>query len=61
MDYVTQLRMEYAKALLVKQRHKVKDIAGMAGYMNVSSFIRRFKQCYGVTPEQYAKGNTSEG
>jgi len=60
MEYVTQLRMEDAKILLAKQKYKLEDIAGMVGYMNVSSFIRRFKQYYGTTPGQYAKDNISE-
>jgi AraC-like DNA-binding protein len=55
VDYVTELRMERAKELLRLQKYKLDDVAGMTGYMNVSSFIRRFKQYTGVTPGQYAR------
>jgi len=60
VDYVIGLRMEHAKTLLKMQKHKLDDIAGMTGYLNTSSFIRRFKQYYGITPGQYAKEDTPD-
>jgi len=55
IECITELRMERAKNLLKLQKYKLDEISGMTGYLNTSSFIRRFKQYYGVTPGQYAK------
>lgn len=52
-DYLTMLRMEHAKKLLKKTERSIKDICADAGYSDVSSFIRRFKQYSGITPLQY--------
>ncbi len=46
--------MEKAKELLDTTDLPLKDIVAAVGYSNVSSFIRRFKQLYGVTPRRYA-------
>lgn len=54
-DYVTYLRMEKTKILLVTTDMPLKDIAEDVGYTNVSSFIRRFKQLTGLTPGEYRK------
>ena len=53
IDYVTFLRLEKAKQLLVLSDLQLKDIATKVGYFNVSSFIRRFKQIIGTTPGEY--------
>ena len=54
LNYYTGLRMEKAKELLDTTDLPLKDIVAAVGYSNVSSFIRRFKQLYGVTPRRYA-------
>ncbi len=53
IDYYTRLRMEKAGILLEDQSRKIDDIAASVGYLNTSSFIRRFKQYYGISPRQY--------
>lgn len=52
-----QIRMRHACELLVKSSWGVDDVALMVGYRDVSSFIRRFRREFGVTPLQYRKGN----
>ncbi len=52
-DYVTRLRMEAAKQLLVESKKPVQDIAIEVGYYSVSSFIRKFRSETGTTPGQY--------
>lgn len=56
-DYLTELRMLYAKELLLQdqQKYTINEIVGMIGYLNTSSFIRKFKSIYGLTPGQYIK------
>lgn len=56
IEYYTSLRMEQAKILLADPQNKIDDIALQVGYLNTSSFIRRFKQCYGISPRQYTQG-----
>lgn len=61
LDYITTLKMEKAKNLLLTSNMTLKDIAEQIGYVNVSSFIRRFKQVTGMTPGEYKKNNTKMG
>ncbi|MGG1515581.1 AraC family transcriptional regulator [Paenibacillus oryzisoli] len=49
-DYVNDLRMHKAKTLLTDTPMNLQQVAYNVGYMNLSSFIRKFKQTTGVTP-----------
>lgn len=55
LDYVTDLKITKAKHLLETTDLTLKYIAEQVGYLNVSSFIRRFKQVTGLTPGEYKK------
>jgi AraC-like DNA-binding protein len=57
INYITYLRIEKAKHLLVTTDFPIKKISESSGYYNVSSFIRRFKQVTGVTPGKYREDN----
>lgn len=57
-DYVNRLRMDKAKELLAESDLDLKDIAATVGYLNLSSFIRKFKQTTGVTPGAYRDVNS---
>lgn len=50
-----QIRMREAKRLLVETNIPVKNIVVMAGYVDVSNFIRKFKRQEGETPLAYRK------
>lgn len=52
-ELATELRMDAAKEMLRNSQLPVNQISAQIGYDNVSSFIRRFKQIYGVTPGNY--------
>ena len=54
LDYTTQLKMELATKLL-QQGLNLQQVSLQVGYLNVSSFIRRFKQTMGMTPGEYKK------
>lgn len=58
LSYLIQIRMKKAASLLVETDLNVNNIAQQTGYYNTSSFIRRFKQYYGVTPKEYQKINS---
>jgi AraC-like DNA-binding protein len=49
MEYLTNRRMETAKALILDGKHKIGEIADSLGY-SPYSFSRAFKKKYGVTP-----------
>ena len=55
LEYITNLKMNRAKELLLSTSLPLKDVAEQIGYVNVSSFIRRFKQVTGMTPGEYKK------
>lgn len=59
LDFSTEYRMTEAKKLLSDSALALKDISCQVGYYNVSSFIRRFKQLYGITPGDYRKNRSS--
>lgn len=54
-DYLTKLRMEYAKKLLQEGTLSVAEISQAVGYSSVSYFIRLFKNTTGTTPAKYLK------
>ncbi|ANY68439.1 hypothetical protein BBD42_19650 [Paenibacillus sp. BIHB 4019] len=51
--YLTALRIERAKQLLLSQTARVREIAGRVGFGDEYYFSRRFKQTTGLTPTQY--------
>ena len=53
VDYLTNLRMEKAKELLLDIRYSISDVAGFTGYQNAKYFGRVFKKNVGVTPSKY--------
>lgn len=53
LEYLIDLRIRQAKELLHSTDMTVKEISVSVGYYNDSSFIRRFKQHEGVTPNEY--------
>jgi AraC-like DNA-binding protein len=54
IQYVTQKRMEKAKALLQHTDYSIQMIAENVGYSDVSAFSRRFSHCFGLTPTQFS-------
>lgn len=55
LNYYTQLRMDKARHLLDTTEMSLREVVADVGYANTSSFIRRFKQLYGITPGEYKK------
>jgi YesN/AraC family two-component response regulator len=53
IKYVSDLRMNRVKELLVYTDKQVKDIVSEVGYMDTPSFLRKFKAAEGKTPGQY--------
>jgi YesN/AraC family two-component response regulator len=55
LEYVNQVRIDYAKELLQDQDMPIKDIVKQVGYVDASSFTRKFKTIVGLTPGEYRK------
>lgn len=52
-DYLVNLRIEYAKILLLQENMAVEDVCRKVGYSSVSYFTRLFKKKTGETPAKY--------
>lgn len=53
IDYVTELRMDYAAELLMTTDKTELEISSLVGYDSFCFFINRFKQKFGTTPRKY--------
>ena len=56
VEYLTGLRMEYAKNLLREKEKSIKQICVESGYSDPNYFSRIFKKTVGVTPSEYREG-----
>ncbi|HOV77100.1 MAG TPA: AraC family transcriptional regulator, partial [Sedimentisphaerales bacterium] len=57
IDYVTSVRIERAKALLLDTDRSCTEIGFLAGYNNPSYFTRTFRRFTGMTPRQFRAQN----
>jgi AraC-like DNA-binding protein len=55
LQYKTQLKIDYAKYLLVGTLLKISEISAMSGFSDSLYFSRVFKKQTGVSPEQYRR------
>lgn len=55
-DYVTQCRMNKAKAHLRETNLKIYEVAALSGYVSAKHFMAVFKEVVGMTPTQYREG-----
>ena len=56
-EYLWNMRARKAMSLLTETDQTVDQIAASVGYVNVSSFRRKFKQEMGVSPSEYREGH----
>jgi two-component system, response regulator YesN len=54
-EYLVEYRMSKAAILLKSDEAKIYEVAHQVGYNNISSFIKQFKQTYGMTPAECRK------
>ena len=55
LQYINNLRLEYACSMLSKTNHKIIYISNKVGFPSISRFNTQFKKKYGVTPVEYRK------
>ena len=53
IQYVTMIRMDKARELLVDTDMPIKEIVFQIGYIDSANFVRKFKGYEGITPGQY--------
>jgi two-component system response regulator YesN len=61
IDYVTGVRIEQAKELLLGTDQSCTEICFQVGYSNQSYFTRTFKSVVGLTPRQFRVQNLRRG
>lgn len=54
-EFVTRLRIEHAKKLLLAGNHSVTDICFEAGYESLGSFSTRFRSLTGLSPAAFRR------
>jgi two-component system response regulator YesN len=57
LDYVTRLRIEKARELLLSTELKIYDISLEVGYTDTKYFSKLFKKYYGEVPSKYRERN----
>jgi AraC-like DNA-binding protein len=60
IDYLTNLKLNYCRNLLVNTNLKVEEISNIMGYSTPQYFISRFKIMFGCTPYKYRQKNISK-
>lgn len=53
IDYVTNLKLNHCRNLLINTNLKVEEISDIMKYSSPQYFISRFKMMFGCTPKQY--------
>ncbi|NLY18256.1 MAG: response regulator [Clostridiaceae bacterium] len=56
VEYLTTVRMEQAKKLLLDYNYKIYEIGGLVGYKSIKHFSQVFKKYTGMTPTEFRKG-----
>lgn len=59
LDYLTELRMDAAKELLLDPLRSTAEVANMVGYESANYFTRAFKKKVGMTPTDYRRNAAS--
>lgn len=59
-EYITNLRIAYAKSLLIETDLPIRDIVNAVGYADTPTFNKRFKKYVGVTPGNFRSGKKEE-
>ncbi|WP_109831245.1 helix-turn-helix transcriptional regulator [Reichenbachiella versicolor] len=53
VEHLNEVRVAYAKKLLIKSDKEVSEVSKAVGYDNKHYFIRLFKNEYGMSPEKF--------
>ena len=59
-QYITELRIDRAKSLLLSGDMSISDISNALGFNDYFYFLKTFKRVTGVTPKQYRQEQSLE-
>ncbi|WP_168123155.1 helix-turn-helix domain-containing protein [Paenibacillus sp. HB172176] len=59
-DYISELRVQAAKELLVSSKLTVNDISERVGFYNRTTFLRTFRKFEGLSPNQYRQKQAAQ-
>ena len=59
-SYLTKIKMNHAKQLVMEGKLKMYEIAEQVGYVNAKYFAEQFKKSVGMTPSEYKSHNLSQ-
>jgi AraC-like DNA-binding protein len=51
-DYITRLRMEKARRLLLEEKMSIYEVSGLAGFKHQANFSKAFKKYFGLLPSE---------
>ena len=54
-EYLTEVRLEHAKRLLLDSNGSVKEIAAQVGYLDDKYFSKLFKKQTGIKPSEFRR------
>lgn len=57
VEFLTNLKLNYAKIFLLSQNMQIIEIASACGFNSISNFNRIFKQNVGITPSEFIRRN----
>ncbi|MDF2673457.1 MAG: two component transcriptional regulator, AraC family [Clostridiales bacterium] len=60
VEYLTIVKMERAKKLIIEENLKIYEIGTNLGYKDIEYFSRQFKKYTGYTPVEYRQNNTKK-
>lgn len=49
-DYITRLRMEQARKLLLDEKMSIYEVSGLSGFKHQANFSKAFKKYFGILP-----------
>ena len=55
IQYLTRIRIENSKKMLISTNRTITDIAAYVGFANPTNFTRVFKKAIGMSPSEYRK------
>ena len=55
LTYLTSIRMEHAKKLLLSTSLSIAEVSEQSGYADYRVFTKVFKKSEGITPSQYRR------
>lgn len=53
MSYITRVRMEEAKKLLLDERYRIQDISEKLGFQSANYFSKVFRKTVGISPQDF--------